>query len=73
MIGRLLVIALVISVIFVSGCVEQKSAEAGGVQPSAGGATGGAIEAEMDNMLEEEMEQAIENITIEDIENSLAE
>ncbi len=66
MIGRLLVIALVISVIFVSGCVQQGTGEA--KTP-----TGSAVETEMDNVLEEEMEQAIENITIEDIENSLAE
>jgi len=67
MISRLLAILLVVSVIFASGCVQQ---ETGG---ATGGAAGATLEDQAADMLEQELDQAIENISVEDIENSLPE
>ena len=67
MLFRILTIFLVISVILVSGCVTQGPKETVGEV----GATGATLEDQATEIVEQEMEQAIENISIEDIENSL--
>ncbi len=64
MLREMLIIALVLSAVFVSGCTRQV--------PS-GGEPGGAVEEQAYRAIEQEMEEAIENITLEDIEQALTE
>jgi len=67
MLSQLLIIGLVISVLLTSGCVKAPEGTAGG------GLTGAQIEDQAADAIEKEMQEAVENISIEDIENSLPE
>ncbi|MCD6557901.1 MAG: hypothetical protein J7K31_02600 [Candidatus Aenigmarchaeota archaeon] len=62
MMKELLLLTLLLSLIFVSGCVQQP-------------ATTGEATAEKQAMdvVEQEMNEAIENMTMEDIENAITE
>jgi len=57
-----LIIFLILSLVLISACVQQETA-----------LTGAALEEQAVEEIEQEMEQAIEDITMEDIENALIE
>ena len=63
-----LIVGLLLSVVFVSGCLEQMTDT---------GAVAGEEEAQLEDqaadMIEQEMEDAIEGITLEDMEDSIIE
>ena len=61
MLARLLVIGLIISVLLTCGCVEAPEE----------GATGSMTEDQALETIEQEMEEAIENIEISEIESSI--
>ena len=62
----LLAVAAIMAVVFISGCTQQQPA-------GPGPATGEQIAAENSavSAIEQEMEQAVNNISTEDIENAL--
>ncbi|OYT56472.1 MAG: hypothetical protein B6U68_03265 [Candidatus Aenigmarchaeota archaeon ex4484_14] len=62
MIKEILLITLLLSVVFISGCVQQPTVTGEAT------AEGQAMKA-----IEQEMEEAIENMTMEDIENAIIE
>jgi outer membrane lipoprotein-sorting protein len=66
MLKVLLVIGLLLSVVFISGCMQDLT-ETGTAY------SGEQIETMAADMIEQEMEEAIEDITLEDIENSIIE
>lgn len=61
MIKEFFIVFLVLSLVFISGCVQQETP------------TGAALEDQAVEEIEQEMEQAIEDVTMEDIENTLLE
>lgn len=71
MLSKLLITGLVISVFLVSGCVSQTGET--GDTGTTGGLTGAQIEDQAADMIEQEMEEAIENIDLGDIEDSIPE
>jgi outer membrane lipoprotein-sorting protein len=60
MIKQFFVILLILSLVFISGCVQTAPTEA-------------SVEEQAIQEIEQEMEQAIEDVTMEDIENALIE
>ncbi|MCK4634923.1 MAG: hypothetical protein KAT37_03550 [Candidatus Aenigmarchaeota archaeon] len=71
MLSKLLITWFVISVFLVSGCVSQ-TGEIGDTGTT-GGLTGAQIEDQAADIIEQEMEEAIENIDLGDIEDSIPE
>lgn len=69
---RIVLALLLISIILASGCVD-RAGETGATTTTLPGVTGAMTEDQALNEIEQEMESAIENISIEDIENSLGE
>jgi len=65
MLKEILIISLLVLAVFVSGCTQHHSTE----EKTAGE----AAEQQAYNAIEQEMEQAIENITMDDIEQALLE
>ena len=63
MIKEFFIVFLILSLVFISGCVQTET-----TQP-----TGAALEEQAVQEVEQEMEQAIEDISMEDIENALLE
>jgi outer membrane lipoprotein-sorting protein len=61
----ILAIAAVLAVVLISGCTQQPSG------PVTGGAVNKAAESAAQSAIEQEMNQAIENISTSDIENAL--
>ena len=61
---RLLLLGFLLSLVFVSGCLEQMTETGEGEAQ---------LEDQAAEMIEQEMEEAIENIDLDDIENSIAE
>ena len=57
-----LIIFLILSVVLISACVQQVTTP-----------TGAALEEQAIEEIEQEMEQAVEDVTMEDIENALLE
>ena len=68
----LMIILLVFSVILVSGCVESPEGTTEGTIGESP-VTGSMTEGQALETIEQEMEQAIENINISDIEDALGE
>jgi len=62
MIKELFVVFLILSVVLTSACVQQETTP-----------TGAALEEQGIEEIEQEMEQAIGDVTMEDIENALLE
>lgn len=62
MIREILIIFLILSVVFIAGCIQTETT------PS-----GAALEDEAVQQIEQEMEEAVEDMTLEDIENALVE
>jgi outer membrane lipoprotein-sorting protein len=62
-----IVFALLVATVFISGCVQQQQAPSTGGQPL----TAEEKEQQAANTLEQEMDQAIGNMTLEDLENEL--
>ena len=62
MMKHFLIIFLILSVVLISACVQQETIP-----------TGAALEEQGIEEIEQEMEQAIEDVTMEDIENALLE
>ena len=62
MIKHFLIIFLILSVVLISACVQQETTP-----------TGAALEEQAIEEIEQEMEQAVEDVTMEDIENALLE
>jgi PBP1b-binding outer membrane lipoprotein LpoB len=65
MLRQFFVIFLILSVVIISGCVQQA--------PSGGQAVASGAEDQAVDKIEQEMESAIENMTMEDIERALTE
>ncbi len=65
MLAKLLVLFLLISVFVASGCVEQAA--------DTGTEAGVMTEDQAAGLIEQEMEAAVENMSVEDIEDSLGE
>ena len=63
---RLILLGFLLSLVFVSGCVEQELVD------ETGTLTESQLE-EADGMIEQEMEDAIENIDLEELENLILE
>ncbi|MCD6477987.1 MAG: hypothetical protein J7K87_03215 [Candidatus Aenigmarchaeota archaeon] len=68
MIKEFALIGLLISVIFISGCVSQ-----GKTGTAESQITAPSLENQADNAIEQELDEAVNNITVSDIENSIAE
>lgn len=71
MLSKLLITGFVISVFLVSGCISQTGET--GDTGTTGGLTGAQIEDQAADIIEQEMEEAIENIDLVDIEDSIPE
>jgi len=65
MIKQIIIIGILISVLLTSGCVQHTGEGTAESQMS--------VEDQADSAIEQELDQATENITIGDIENSLGE
>ena len=64
----ILAVASVLAVVLISGCTQQPAGDGGVIT---GGAVSKAAESAAQSAIEQEMEQAIANISTEDIENAL--
>ncbi len=64
MLSKILIIALLLSVVLISGCTQP-------VTDGTGGLTQAEIEEQGILLIESEMESAIEGITLEEIEGSI--
>lgn len=77
MLKQAFVIAVLLSMVLISGCVQQKAPSANNgnqiQQPSPSQQQAQGIEDQAANMIEQEMENAIGNMSVDDIENSIAE
>ena len=62
MIREFLIVFLILSVVFIAGCVQTETSPSGAV-----------LEDEAVQQIEQEMEEAVEDMTLEDIENALLE
>ncbi len=62
-----LVFALLVATVFISGCVKQQEAPSTGSQPL----TAAEKEQYASNTLQQELDQAIGDMTLEDLENEL--
>jgi len=70
MLKRLIVVGILISVILVSGCIQQ---ETQGEKTTESKVTSSQIEEQANTLIEQELEEATQNIDVGDIENSLVE
>ena len=61
------VFALLVATVFISGCVQQQQAPSTGGQPL----TASEKEQAASNTVQQEMDQAIGDMTLEDLENEL--
>ena len=76
MVKKLFVVLLLISIILFSGCTNKEQIELEDTTPSIGEPEGenlNEIDEQLDSEIEKEMEDALGNITMDDIENSLFE
>jgi|YelNatPaOPRAMG01_1025707.scaffolds.fasta_scaffold521628_1 outer membrane lipoprotein-sorting protein len=64
----LIILVIITATIFISGCVQQQ-VPVGGTEKM----TGEEIEQEAGNVIEQEMDSALGNISLEDLENELLE